>query len=182
MFRNSLDPDPYSDFWLDPDSMNMDPNYCVGVSKACRGWPSEPLLQEPPQVWRLSWRSCSHSWLRTNICWGEVLKKQWSGSGFFRYPDPDSKTRNRIHPYYLLQCFKKYHQELIPVGTNFYNFFLFRYLYSPPRPRVLYFICTVLQCDLPPLRPHCGEARAENRTRDGRSRGKDSNHQTTTPP
>ena len=37
MFRNSLDPDPYSDFWLDPDSMNMDPNYCVGVSKACRG-------------------------------------------------------------------------------------------------------------------------------------------------
>ena len=26
MVRNSLDPD--SDFWLDPDSMNMDPKHC----------------------------------------------------------------------------------------------------------------------------------------------------------
>ena len=30
--RNSLDPDPNpdSDFWLDPDSMNMDPKHCCG--------------------------------------------------------------------------------------------------------------------------------------------------------
>ena len=27
MLRNSLDPD--SDFWLDPDSMNMDPKHCL---------------------------------------------------------------------------------------------------------------------------------------------------------
>ena len=30
--------------------------------------------------------------------------------------------------------------------------------YSPPRPGFYYIIYTVLQCDLPPLRPHCGEA------------------------
>ena len=41
----------------------------------------------------------------------------------------------------------------------FYNFFFsINFFYSPLRPRILYFICTVLQCDLPPLRPHCGEA------------------------
>ena len=30
------------------------------------------------------------------------------------------------------------------------------FFYSPSRHRV--FICTVLQCDLPPFGPHCGEA------------------------
>ena len=29
MLRNSFDPD--SDFWLDPDSMNMDPKHCSKV-------------------------------------------------------------------------------------------------------------------------------------------------------
>ena len=29
MPRNSLDPDPVSDFWLDLDSMNMDRKQCV---------------------------------------------------------------------------------------------------------------------------------------------------------
>ena len=28
VLRNSLDPDPDWDFWLDPDSMNMDPKHC----------------------------------------------------------------------------------------------------------------------------------------------------------
>ena len=45
-----------------------------------------------------------------------------------------------------------------------------------------YIIYTVLQSDLLPLRPHCGKARTENRTQDGRSSGRDTNHGTTTPP
>ena len=39
-----------------------------------------------------------------------------------------------------------------------------------------YIIYTVLQCDLPPLSPHCGKPQAEIRTRVGRSRGRDSDH------
>ena len=42
-------------------------------------------------------------------------------------------------------------------------------IYSPSKPRVvLYFICTVLQCDLPPLRPRLeiesGTGKLEART------------------
>ena len=48
--------------------------------------------------------------------------------------------------------------------------FLFFVFYSPLRFRVFIILFfTVLQCDLPPLRPHCGEA--EIRTWDGQSRG-----------
>ena len=57
-------------------------------------------------------------------------------------------------------------------------------IYSPPRPRVLYFNCTVLLYSVicRPSDHTVGRPRAENRTRDGRSRGKDSHHQPTTPP
>ena len=52
--------------------------------------------------------------------------------------------------------------------------------FSPHSPRVNYFICTVLQCNLP---PHCwwGPAppRADIRTWDGPSRDRDTNHHTT---
>ena len=40
-----------------------------------------------------------------------------------------------------------------------FNFFLNYLFYSTPRPRGFHFIiCAVSQCDLPPVRPHCGEA------------------------
>ena len=32
MLRNSLQPDPDSDFWLDPDSMYMDLKHCLDAS------------------------------------------------------------------------------------------------------------------------------------------------------
>ena len=43
--------------------------------------------------------------------------------------------------------------------------------------------CTVLQCDLPPLGPHCGNSPGRD-LNPGRAifRGKDSNHQTPMPP
>ena len=36
MLRNSLDPDPDSDFRLDPESMNMDPKPCPKVTVVVR--------------------------------------------------------------------------------------------------------------------------------------------------
>ena len=43
MPRNSLDPDPVSDFWLDLDSMNMDRKQCVQfiIIVSCRYFESE---------------------------------------------------------------------------------------------------------------------------------------------
>ena len=41
---------------------------------------------------------------------------------------------------------------------------------------ITYYLFSIVQYDLPPLRPHCGEARAEIRTRDGWSKGRDTNH------
>ena len=45
------------------------------------------------------------------------------------------------------------------------------------------FFSSLIQCDLPPLRPHCGEAPPARDSSPGRrSSGRDSNHQTTTTP
>ena len=55
--------------------------------------------------------------------------------------------------------------------------FNYYYFFSAHR-EFCYIICTVLQCGLRPLRPQCGKYPAENRTRDGRSKGRDTDHWT----
>ena len=65
---------------------------------------------------------------------------------------------------------KKDAQQMLVV-LNFHKFLL-TFSQMSLLSVLLYYI-TVLQCDLPPLRPHRGEAPAEIRTRAGRARGRD---------
>ena len=57
----------------------------------------------------------------------------------------------------FLSMFRAFDIYGFDISSPHQNFSLCLYFfYSPSRHRV--FICTVLQCDLPPFGPHCGEA------------------------
>ena len=75
ILRNSSDPDLYSDFWPDPDSMNMDLKHCESVCVCGGVWyppcsrrvpptatgprrrPSWPPARWSADTWRRSWAS-----------------------------------------------------------------------------------------------------------------------------
>ena len=59
---------------------------------------------------------------------------------------------------------------IFEIGFNSATFSPHSFLYSPLRPRVYYFICTVgistVLSNLPPLRPHSGEATGRDSTQE----------------
>ena len=83
MVRNSLDPD--WDFWLDPDSMNMDPKHC--------------LLRKSRVAQR-------HNFFVNNQCFGSIFILNGSGYGSRPICESGSGSRMSINavPWYPKHC------------------------------------------------------------------------------
>ena len=90
MLRNGLNPDPGSDFWTDPNSMNMDPKHCRWRCELIwiKSWEYEGLTWDGQYLSRDRWTP----WV--SRCWAASLSRSaspWSGrqhAPASRYPRP----------------------------------------------------------------------------------------------